>query len=78
MHLNVHALLTWVLLHEYLHVEYPAMSEGDVSDRTDRAMKHLPKSAIIELAEKVLERLWTTEPGCNGVHPVEGETDDAP
>ncbi len=61
VHINVHAVLTWVLLHEYLHVEYPLLSEHDVCDRTDRAMRRLSKDAIIAVADKILERLWTTD-----------------
>ena len=57
VHINVHAVLTHILLHEYLHVEYPRMSEEEVSERTDRGMQRLSKRAIVELGEKVLDML---------------------
>lgn len=57
VYLNVHAVLTHILLHEYLHVEYPRMGEEEVCTRTDRAMQRLSKRAIVEVGERVLTML---------------------
>jgi hypothetical protein len=61
VHINIYAILTSILVHEYLHVRYPQLSEETVDNLADRAMQRLSKSAIIELATRLIATLSMTD-----------------
>lgn len=52
--INLHLLIAETFIHEFLHDKYPKLSEEEIIKKTDRKIKRLKVSEIMEITKQVM------------------------